>query len=110
MKTFSLHAYLLFCTLVVHLALALACWMAPHNPTLHCVVQRTWDWLWLAGPSANLVYGTAYLLPFLCGSIVTASAALLALWSQDRGRQFIFLFFASLSWCASGFLVYAPTT
>lgn len=71
---------------------------------------RAWSpCLWLLGPSANLVHGTSYLVPFYVGTLVIGGLA----WGVQRSRASSFrrkIMTVGLvgAWAAFGALAYAP--
>ncbi len=63
---------------------------------------------WLFGPPANLVHGTAFLLPFFLGTLIAGVLLFGIARSHSLAVKRICGFALVMAWAAFGFIAYAP--
>lgn len=88
---------------MVYSALSVFCAFAPFS-----VTQRIYSIVWVLGPPANLLHGTAWILPFILGTIVVAAVSLAAARATGLLMRVVWLLVGLMMWCLFGALVYAP--
>lgn len=94
---------------LAYVTLAVICYRVPISCWGSDLIGRIWEYVWLAGPPANLLHGDRYLGPFVLGTAILACLALIALRVHRwRVRLALWSGIAAL-WCLFGGCVYVPT-
>lgn len=65
-------------------------------------------YFWLFGPPANLVHGTAFLLPFFLGTLIAGALIFGIARSHSLAVKRVCGFALLMAWSAFGFIAYAP--
>ncbi len=92
---------------LVYSALILFC--AFGLPALSSSTQSAMKpYFWLFGPPANLVHGTAFLVPFFLGTLIAGGLLFGIARSHSLAVKRICGFALLLTWAAFGFIAYAP--
>ena len=94
---------------VLYILLSVGFFVAHSVDILRGAVQRAWDFLWLFGPPANLIYETNYLWAYLVGTVVCGMLGWTSLRATRPDLRLVLGALTIIMWCLFGFLAYAPT-
>jgi hypothetical protein len=70
--------------------------------------QAIKPWFWMFGPTANLVHGTLYLVPFLLGTATVIGLLNGLVRARSVAVKVAFGVLLLLAWAGFGFISYAP--
>lgn len=77
-------------------------------PGLNSFFKLIWDFLWIFGPPANLLYQNNYIIPYTIETFLIFVCVIMNYKSEKKYVTLLLKVFTVLAWFASGALIYAP--